>query len=475
MHPIAPRHIVCLLALGIAACSGDAQSASGSSTGEPGTGEGGTAQAEDTGTTGAPLDPDAPKYYDDVLPIFTMQCIDCHTEGGIGPFVLDDYETAKTYGELIRLVTEHRSMPPFNASNTGECNSFEDARWLTQEEIDTIAAWVDGGLQEGDPNVPQPEPPAPETLLGDDIEVIQTPAGYLPRADDASESGLDDYQCFLVDPGVEGSARFLTGFEVLPGNPTVTHHLVAFQVDPAADALLGGSNGELMQQLDEASPDQPGWDCFGAAGQGVLVGGTPVTWAPGGGAFNFPEGTGIRFEPGEVLVVQMHYNLVNGNGEDQTEVHLSWADSVEREAVNALLDEFLISAFNGNPVTIPAGDAGFVYAWDERISAFHDAIAGWEKVEILGMLPHMHELGTRMQVNIVGSTTDESQCGIYVDRWDFDWQRAFMYQQPLVVSPSDRLHVLCEWDASSRTNDVYPGLGTGNEMCLIGVYAAEAK
>ena len=431
-----------------------------------------TAAMPDTdGSTGEPLDPNAPKFYDDVLPIFVGQCLGCHEPGGIGPHDLAEYQTARSLAELIATTTEHRVMPPFNAWAGGECNTFDDARWLTDEEIELIAAWVEGGAQEGDPGTVLPDPPELETLQGEDIVEAKTPAGYAPVPDDVG--ALDDYQCFLFDPQIADAPRFLTGFEVVPGNPAVLHHIVAFVVDPEEGALPGVTNADLMQSLDDASPDQPGWDCYGAAGNGVLVKGTPITWAPGGGAFNFPEGTGIRMDPGEVLVIQTHYNIANDQGEDQSTVRMSWADQVEREAVNVLLDKFLIGAFNGNPVTIPPGEEGWVFQWDESVAGFgfDDRIAQWGEVDILGMLPHMHEAGQRMQVEIMRG--EEQQCGLYVDRWDFDWQQAFMYEQPIRVSATDRIQITCEWNTMDRDSPTSPGLGTGAEMCLLGLYVAQ--
>src|SRR5205085_10218282 len=104
---------------------------------------------------------------------------------------------------------------------------------------------------------------------------------------------------------------------------------------------------ERMASLDDATPDQPGWNCFGTAGDGIVPAGSPVGWAPGGGATNFPDGTGIKIEPGQVLVLQMHYHLRGGEGEDQTDVHLSFVDEVDRELVSALDDRFLATLFNG--------------------------------------------------------------------------------------------------------------------------------
>lgn len=445
--------------------------AGSSSTGDPVTtadsSGGSAASSESTGE--APVD--GPTFYQDILPIIAEQCQGCHVADGIGAFDLTDYEVARLIAPSLAAETDARRMPPFVADNTGACNTFADARWLTDEQIELFARWAETGAQQGDPATPRPEPPAPEVLLGDDILSLTSPDGYLPLADDSG--GADDYQCFLADLGITDAPRYLTGYEVIAGNPAVTHHLVAFLVDPAAPAPLGGTNGALMASLDAASPDAPGWDCYGAAGNGVLVEGTPVTWAPGGGATNFPAGTGIRLDPGYQLVLQMHYNLVAGDDAGPTELRLSMADEVEREAVNALDDRFLATLFNGTAIEIPPGEESFVWKWQSPIRDWDSRIGEWEQVELLGLLPHMHGLGRRMQVTIHQGDTE--QCGIYVDRWDFNWQQAFMYETPIVLSPSDQLEVVCDWDTSGKDTPTTPGLGTNNEMCLLGIYAAQAE
>ena len=57
---------------------------------------------------------------------------------------------------------------------------------------------------------------------------------------------------------------------------------------PRAAAV--STNADAMAALDEESPDEPGWPCYGSAGEGVWVEGVPITWAPGTGATRFPEG-----------------------------------------------------------------------------------------------------------------------------------------------------------------------------------------
>ena len=98
---------------------------------------------------------------------------------------------------------------------------------------------------------------------------------YTPSA--PTGVGTDDYRCFLLDPHLTRDT-WLTGTNVLPGNPAVVHHVILFRVpaDKVAEA----------ESLDAETPD-PGWTCFG--GSGLAGEFTNIddaswlgAWAPGG-------------------------------------------------------------------------------------------------------------------------------------------------------------------------------------------------
>ena len=146
-------------------------------------------------------DEDRVTYYEDVLPILNDNCVNCHTEGGLAPFAVDDYAEAKTWATSIVAATSSRTMPPWGVDNSGACNTFADARWLEDEELAVLAAWVDDGLLEGDPATKIPDPPTPPVLEGAGIAEITTPT-YVPVPEAPGE--LEDYQCFLLDMGQEG-------------------------------------------------------------------------------------------------------------------------------------------------------------------------------------------------------------------------------------------------------------------------------
>jgi len=421
---------------------------------------------EDTaGNDGSSAAPEARvTYYDDVLPILTTRCQSCHSDGGIGPFVVDDYEEAKAWGAAMAASVRSRTMPPFSVDASGSCNEFTDAQWLDEAEIETIEAWVDEGMEMGDENaerVPLPKPIALQNT-GEMVSLF-SPEAYAPVPQDYPGGEYEDYQCFVAEYDADRD-RFLTGFDVIPGNLATVHHVLVMEVDPAF-----AGNAAQMQALDDASPDQRGWDCFGAAGEDVIPEGVPVAWAPGTGAVNYPDGTGIRIEAGHQLVIQMHYNLLNDTGSDTTEIQIAMADEVAREGKQSLVDPFLFSAVLGNPESLPPGQERTSYTWEMSLNeAMFESNPTDGEVDVYGLLPHMHERGLSMQVEY--DVDGQTQCGANVDRWDFNWQRMYFYDQPIAMTYGDTLRVTCDYTTMGDTEPVLPGFGTSDEMCLVGVY-----
>jgi hypothetical protein len=398
-------------------------------------------------------------YHDDVAPILALHCADCHVDGGLAPFAVDDYAAVAEWAAPIVESTTARTMPPYGADNSGACNTFTDARWLSDEEIAVLAQWLDDGALEGEPPAEPPVPPAPKPLPGPGIEELRTPS-YEPLPETELGGVVDDYQCFLLDPGID-ETRYVVGYEVVPGNAAIVHHLLGFQVDPATYG-----NAETMQELDDASP--LGWDCRGAAGENVIPKAVPVGWAPGVGATLFPAGTGTPIGPDDVIVVQMHYNVANGSGTDETTIRLKYADEVAEPAIQSITDPFLEQAFGGAPPTLPAGVESATYEWTLPIGHIVDLPADTD-VEVWGFAPHMHQRGRKMHIRIERDGAAD-RCAAEIDRYDFAWQRLYFLERPLVAKAGDRLAVTCDWDTRGDSEPVLPGFTTAAEMCTLAIY-----
>ncbi|HEV8548495.1 MAG TPA: hypothetical protein VGQ57_05685, partial [Polyangiaceae bacterium] len=80
-----------------------------------------------------------------------------------------------------------------------------------------------------------------------------------------------------------------------------------------------------------------------------------------------------------------------------------------------------------------------------------------------GALPHMHTLGKTLHAEVEAG---QSQCLVDVDRWDFHWQNAWWYDQPIHVTDATELRITCGYDTRSRTDTVHWGDSTSDEMCI---------
>jgi hypothetical protein len=441
----------------LSACKGDP------SDDDTGTGE--TTDAE-TSTGDVPTTGEAagPTFWQDVAPIYFKSCVTCHQPGGIAPFRLDTAEEAATWAAASAGATTMRTMPPWLLTDDGSCGEFRDSRALHEEEIATIAAWAEAGAPEGTPRDDLQVPPPP--TLADGVD-LTTPM-FTPEPAGGALAEFDEYRCFLIKPG-QAQDMWITGYEVTPGNAPLVHHVLGMPVDPNRVTDSGLTNAEVMQAMDDESPDRLGWPCFSTAGEGVAIEGLPATWAPGMGAVRYPEGTGIRLGKDDVFVVQIHYNLHDAElagQSDSTTVRLQLAESVARPAFVDMVDLFIATLFDGEPGSIEPGKPKVDVTWDADIGAWY--VQSETPVEVHGVFPHMHERGRKWRAELIDG--DETRCAGEVNAWDFDWQLFYFYEQPLIIKPGTRLRVTCEYDTRDAEAPITPGWGTQNEMCLAGLF-----
>ncbi|MCP4806658.1 MAG: hypothetical protein GY913_29140 [Proteobacteria bacterium] len=396
-----------------------------------------------TGAEPDPAETDGPLYYEDVAPILADNCVSCHQEGQIAPFYLVDYDSVSVVGSQIADSVTDRRMPPFLADNSGECNTYEHAAWLEDDEIATIVDWVDAGMPEGDP-ANAPELPAAPTGLEERAThslVMDTP--YIADFEGAD----DDYRCFIIDPGLTEDG-YVTAFEIDPGDPEIVHHVIVYH--PSDEAALASA-----YELEEDAGGN-GYTCFG----GPNVDSSMVAaWAPGRMIWDYPEGTGIKVEAGMPLIVQMHYNNGGTSNEDATTVNFE---------IQPEVDEELISFFWVNSdIAIPPGEE---LHEESQKTSFKNYTGYSGDLDILGVGPHMHSIGHSEYAEVQFKDTDETACLVDVPRWDFNWQFAYMFEERIRVSGGDKLLLECNYDSSDRTDTTYWGDGTGDEMCLLTLY-----
>jgi Copper type II ascorbate-dependent monooxygenase, C-terminal domain len=404
-----------------------------------------------------------PTFWQDVAPIMAAKCVHCHQENGIGPFRLDDYGIAASRANAIDRATQSGHMPPFLVAHDGSCGDFQDEEALTPKELDTIHRWAGGKQAEG-AHIDIPRPPLPTLAPATEYH---TPL-IVPVADSTNPLGSEDeYRCFPFEPGIS-SDRFITGYQVVPGNPAIVHHVSLYVVKPAAPSYLEGkSNQDLMTAYDAASPDRPGWDCFGAAGDGITLESFPVTWAAGQMVVEYPDGAGIAVAPTDRFVVQLHYNLhsrPSAGAADSTLIRLRYADTATRRALSLGHDPFLGTLFGADtPDMLPPGEKRAPYTWSNTREEM-GLDPSLPPLQVLGILPHMHGRGRTYELHLRSGARDE--CIARVDDWDIHWQKVYWYKTPPILDSSASLQLTCTYDTQGAVAPILPGWGSANEMCM---------
>lgn len=408
-------------------------------------------------------DPVAPGWDREVAPLLAARCGGCHRPGGIGPHAFDRYEDAAPRADALAFMTRTRQMPPWTADQSGACNTFADTAWLSDEELDTLARWAAAGAPRGaratavtSTSTAPTHVPAPRALRVDRTLIMPEP--YRPQ--DAPEG--DDHRCFpLATPG---DGTFVTAFAMRPGVGAMVHHAVLFKVAAAARAQI---------DAHDARDAGPGYDCYG--GGAVVPGATPVAaWTPGQPATFLPEGTGVRLGVGDRLILQVHYNTLHVPAPwpfDQSAVDLQLATSVPHEAI------FL--ALSDDTLTLAPGQA---QATSEVTRRPFD-LGATEPITLFGVYPHMHLRGRAARVWLTETASDRSAdvdpavdassqaCLVDLPRWDFAWQRFWFFTAPIVMAPTDTLHLRCTFDTRDETAPLRAGFSTADEMCIAGFYA----
>jgi hypothetical protein len=331
---------------------------------------------------------------------------------------------------------------------------------------------------------------------GEHRMTLTMPEAYTPSAPNGV--GTDDYRCFLLDPKLT-KPMYLTGTNVLPGNPTMVHHVILFQTTP--DQV-----GEA--EAKDASEPGEGWTCFGGTGLSGDFGNVDDAnwlgaWAPGGQEAVTRPGYGVRLEPGSRIIMQVHYNLLaadeNGqSGADTSATQLRWRPaSANLTPIHTVLEPA--------PVELPCRKGHDQSPLCDRDNAVADVKARFgaagntadllyllcggkphpsqvtsctrpvqQGMTILGVAGHMHLLGRKITI-VTNPGTPRAKTILDIPIWDFDNQGAKPIP-PVHLDTWDTVKVTCkhvQWlrDRLPSFQDqperyVVWGEGTTDEMCL---------
>ncbi len=375
---------------------------------------------------GCPLNRAAPTtskqpltYHEHVASIIHDRCVECHRPGQIGPMPLLTYDDVVDNAESIAEVIEQRRMPPWHAD--GRYGHFANNRRLSDDQLATLLGWFEQDMPEGQAAADVKEVDRSERRWNIQPDVVFR----MPEAAEVPADGVMPYQYYLVPTNFEED-RWVVASEALPGNPEVVHHVIVYFVGEGRGSFFGS---DLETQI-------------------LAIGG------PGEGIFRAPEGTALRLPKGTELLFEMHYQPNGLASKDLSEVGIVFTDQPPER-------ELRMNMFGTEDLNIPAHDPHYA----QEVSFTFD-----KDGTIYSLLPHMHWRGKAYSAWIEHDD-GRIETLLTVPRYDFNWQTAYRFAQPLAVKAGTTIHSRAHWDNSANnlanpdpTQDVHYGIQTSEEM-----------
>ena len=380
-------------------------------------------------------------YTKDIAPILWKNCAGCHRPGEVGPFSLLTYEDASKRADFLVEITASRRMPPWKPEPG--IVKFMDERRLSDDEISLISQWAANGAPHGNPQDLPEQPQFHEGWqLGEPDLVLKMSDPF-----EIPASGSDVYRCFVV-PMPSEKDQMVSAIEFRPGNRKVVHHAILF-----LDA-----NGVARKR--DGEDGKHGYPSFG--GPGIIPTGGLGAWVPGATPRFLPDGIVKYVKKGSDLVMQLHYHPSGKPETDQSVVGVYFSKKPVKKIVTGI-------AIAQPKLKILANDPhAQVLAECQPLPV---------DVNVLGISPHMHNLGREFKVTAEVPGKTEEVALIWIKDWDFNWQGAYQFEEPLRLPKGSKIKVQAFYD-NSEANPKNPnnppktirwGEQTSDEMCLCGV------
>ena len=388
-------------------------------------------------------------FHKDVQPILQNHCQECHRPNAVGPFALMNYKQAVNWADDIKSYAQDKKMPPWKPTFG---IAFHGDRKLSDQDIKTLAAWVDGGTPEGDPK----ESPKPREFI--DGWQLGKPDLIVTVQDDffLGASGKDMFRCFVLPTNLTED-KYIVGFEVKPGNNRIVHHTLNFWDTTGTARKMEQKSKDNAKATDQ--DHGPGYSSamgvgfFGSKDTFGAFGG----WAPGQMPRFLPKGTGYFLPKGADLVIQTHYHRDGKEEKDKLQIGLYFA----KEKIEMPYQALIVSGF-GLFQFVPAGKSDYLAKGSGIVNA---------DCTIHSVMPHMHLLGKSVKVTLT-PPDGTMQTLVQIDDWDYNWQETYWFKTPLKIKAGTRIDVEAVFDNSAKNPNnpksppmnVFVGEQTTNEM-----------
>jgi len=362
-------------------------------------------------------------YTEHIAPIVHEHCATCHRPGEIAPFSLLDYKTARAWGKSIKKAVHAKTMPPWHADS--EKTEFANDRSLSQDEIDTLIAWVDQGAKQGDPSK------MPEAPTFNDTWVMGEPDFIFHSTTDFDIPALQQeirYQSIHLGPTLEED-MYITAWEIRHTKREAVHHANLVR------------SPQKMKHVGIGGAVQTGGDYIGS-------------YLPGARPFGYPEGSALILPKGNTVQIQVHYV---GQEEALTD-HVMFGVKYAQGRIDKILRTI---GTDNNDIEIEPHDPNFMKRAEIKLMY---------PLTIFSSGAHMHLRGSGYTASAI-FPDGTNHLVADVPRYDFNWQVNYELANPIEMPKGTTYRVDAKWD-NSESNPLNPdpaakvtyGPWTENEM-----------
>jgi mono/diheme cytochrome c family protein len=374
----------------------------------------------------------------DVAPIFQKRCQECHQPGSIAPMSLMTYQEARPWAKSIKERVSQHQMPPWHIDRSVGVQKFKNDMSLTDDQVDTIVKWVDGGALQGDPKDLPPAVPVTADNgwkgqrdgFGAPDLVVKSPEYTMPAQHQdvwyrpTSEIPLTEPRWVKM---VEMRPTSLQGRKII-------HHSIAYLVlnnDP--DAVSQGTANGPSGRGAGIDPD--------------LVNRRPqlMEWAIGKGYDLYRPGTGKLLVPGETIAWDQHIHAVGEEVTAGSELAIWFYPKGEEPKKRSYLIGFT-GIDRTKMLDIPPNSM----AMTEGFTVLK------ENTLIENFQPHFHLRGKSMQVEAI-LPDGAKQIVSYVGNFNFNWMTNYIYDDDAApVFPKGTVIHVTAWYDNTKANKNNP-------------------
>lgn len=385
-----------------------------------------------------------PTFEKDVAQIIYTNCTKCHNPNGVAPFSLTNYDNIKKRAKAIAFVTKNRMMPPWPADPN--YTHFVGENLLTNEQIEILQQWLNGGCVAGDLNK---APQAPEFKYK---SYLGKPDLVLEYKDTVFLKGNNLDQFFLMKfPYQIDRDTIVKAIEFVPGNTKVVHHvnghIIQFEEGKKKN-IFGGKNiissetieaDQVYQLLDVANDD----------GSYPMLTQSAVNYLPGVLPTVYPEGlSGFKLhKQGAFLFKDIHYGPTSRDTFDVSRINVFFTKKMPKRVTRELQMGTLGITDIEPPLVIPPN----------QIKRFITKAKINKDISILTINPHMHKLGKSFWAYAIQQNGDTIPL-IKIRKWDFNWQYFYTFKKMIKIPAGSTIIVEGIFDNTiqNKNNPFHP-------------------